>query len=378
MVEMAEKATKTGATDSATPDQERPDYDLTCWYLNIRRVMELVGTKSVATDLRNLDALGKLNDHLRKIGLLASLKDALTRWLHEHNPPTLGKLIIEEKLRPGELFTHYDRYFCKGLSGRNAAVKAGGTPAQPAEAYAKLDSFRPGLKLSVRFHSEHLTSDSSWHELSGQSRLLVLGAATEVRDGLIEAIPWIIANPLHGLPQRYSVIGSHWFNRLEVHVDSIDSFSRVRDVRPPPSKEGLEALRNLPERDVKQAFAEIISEPHVPPDWGGEQSDLFSTQVMLDGERIATAFAFKGPAKFHPMTMADLGKNGDQINRLFAEPARLLVLQHCHQITPPVRDTMRAFAQQMGNPRLFCLINGFDTLRVLRAYGKCGFAATAP
>jgi hypothetical protein len=100
--------------------------------------------------------------------------------------------------------------------------------------------------------------------------------------------------------------------------------------------------------------------------------------LILDGERISTAFAFKGPAKFHPMTNADLGKNGDQINRLFAEPARLLVLQHCHQITSPVRDTMRAFAQQMGNPRLFCLIDGYDTLRVLKAYGKCGLAATAP
>jgi len=33
---------------------------------------------------------------------------------------------------------------------------------------------------------------------------------------------------------------------------------------------------------------------------------------------------------------------------------------------------MRAYAQQMGNPRLFCLINGYDTLRVLQAYGKCG------
>ncbi len=77
------------------------------------------------------------------------------------------------------------------------------------------------------------------------------------------------------------------------------------------------------------------------------------------------------------MTMADLGKNGDQINRLFAEPAELLVLQHCHEITPPVRGTMRAFAEQMGNPRLFCLINGYDTLRLLKAYGKCGFHAGA-
>lgn len=340
--------------------------------------MELVGTDSVAADLRNLGALADLNNQLQKVALLVTLKDSLTRWLYDHKPPTLGQLIVEGRLRPGVLFTHYDRYFCRGLLRGAARVKASRTAAPPAEAYAKLDSFRPGLKLSVRFHSEHLTSDLSWHQLSGQSWFLVLGAATEVRDGLIEAIPWIIANPLSGMPQRYSAIGAHWFNRLEVHVDSIDSFDRVRDVRPSRSKRELEALRDIPESDIKHAFAEIIGELDVPRDWGGEQSDLFSSQVVLDSERISTAFAFKGPAKFHPMTMADLGKNGDQINRLFAEPARLLVLQHCHEITTPVRDTMRAFAQQMGNLRLFCLINGYDTLRVLKAYEKCGLRHGAP
>jgi hypothetical protein len=49
---------------------------------------------------------------------------------------------------------------------------------------------------------------------------------------------------------------------------------------------------------------------------GGERSDLFSDRVIFEGERISTAFAFKGPAKFEPMTGAHLGKNGDQIDRL--------------------------------------------------------------
>jgi hypothetical protein len=31
---------------------------------------------------------------------------------------------------------------------------------------------------------------------------------------------------------------------------------------------------------------------------------------------------------------------------------------------------MRAYAQQISNPRLFCLIDGYDTLRILRAYKK--------
>ncbi len=135
----------------------------------------------------------------------------------------------------------------------------------------------------------------------------------------------------------------------------------------------LEPLKIIPETKIKTAFAEIIGEPCVQKDWGGERSDLFSSRVRLNGERISTAFAFKGPAKFQPLNLAQLGKNGDQIDRLFTEPADLFILQHCHEITSPVRGTMRAYAQQISRPRFYCIIDGYDTIRILTAYHKCGF-----
>jgi hypothetical protein len=134
----------------------------------------------------------------------------------------------------------------------------------------------------------------------------------------------------------------------------------------------LKTLKAIPENDVKHAFAELLGVPSVPKDWGGELSDLFSPHLTIGGQRVSTAFLFKGPAKFHPMTMADLGKNGDQINRLSMEPADLLVIQHCHEITNPVRGMMRAFAQQFGNLRLYCVIDGYDTLRILEKNSLCG------
>lgn len=358
---------------SSSQTEALQGFDLTCWYLNIRRVLELIGTDGVAPDLQQLRALSRLDDQMRRIGLLATLKNRITEWLHLHNPPTLGQLLVEDRLKPGALFTHYDRYFCKGLTKVSEALSKGRTPP-PAKAYAKLDALQKGLTLSFRFHHDHLTSNSAWSELSGQRRLMVLGAVTEIHGNEIDAIPWVMADPLPSLLKSCSIIASHWHSRLEVHVDSIHSFALVREVSPVRSKRELEKLRKIPERKIKAAFAEIIGETSVSTDWGGEQSDLFSAQVQMNGHRISAAFAFKGPAKFHPMTMADLGKNGDQINRLFAEPAELLVLQHCHEIMPPVRGTMRAFAQQMGNLRLFCLIDGYDTIRLLRAYEKCGFS----
>ena len=133
------------------------DYDLTCWYLNIRRVIELLGAETVSPDLRRISALGEIDDQLRTNVIISALKKRLTDWLHTENPPTLGQLLIEDKLRPGVLFTHYDRYFCKGLSKVTKALQKGNSPVPMAEAYAKLESFRSGQKISFRFHHEHLT-----------------------------------------------------------------------------------------------------------------------------------------------------------------------------------------------------------------------------
>lgn len=172
-----------------------------------------------------------------------------------------------------------------------------------------------------------------------------------------------------------TVKGTRWGTRLEIYIENVDSFALAK-TEPRPDATDLALLKNIPEADVKQAFAEIMGEQTIPKDWGGERSDLFGS-VIIDGQRISAAFAFKGPAKFKPMTMAELGKNGDQIDRLFSEPADLIVLQHCHQITPAVRGMMRAYATRIQDLRLFTLVDGSDTLRVLRAYSKCGFAPTA-
>jgi hypothetical protein len=357
-----------------TPNHVPLDYDLTCWYLNVRRVMELVGVNSIIPDLKTIVAIGQIDDPLRKEALLAVLKNSLTQWLRQNNPPTLGQMLIQGSLRPNVLFTHYSNYFCKGSRQTSEALRKGKPTVPQIEAYSKLDEFRSGQRVTFHFHHEHLTSNSSWTELEGQRRLLILGAPTRITKQVIEAIPWVIADPLTNLFAKLSPVGSHWSTRLELFVDLIDNFNRARDIVRSPKKKDLDLLRAVPEVDIKNAFAEIIGEPTVPKDWGGERSDLFTTCVKLDGQRISTAFAFKGPAQFHPMTVADLGKKGDQIDRLFSEPADLLILQHCHEITPPVRGMMRAYAQQMGNPRLFCLIDGYDTIRILRAYGKCGLS----
>ena len=54
--------------------------------------------------------------------------------------------------------------------------------------------------------------------------------------------------------------------------------------------------------------------------------------------------------------------------RLAAEPADVLILQHCHEIGSAVRATLRSFAVQPSRARRYCLIDGRDSFRLLTAY----------
>lgn len=341
-------------------------FDLTCWYINARRVIELAGMPA----LRRVDH----SDHLQRLQELGSLKDSVVAWTKANSPESLGKMLVEETLSEGSIFTHNSNFFFRGLSAVATAQFEGKSAKTLPTAYSKLDEWVEGGRIEFEFDPVHLTSNSSWSELKGQKRMFVLGVVTNVDGPVISAKPYVIANVVEN--RRDIFAAGRWMNYLEVHVDRLNTFERVRDYRPRMTKKSLSKLRDIPEVRVKEAFADIIGEPTVPKDWGGEKSDLFSTSVRFDGARVSAAFAFKGPAKFKPMTMAELGKNGDQISRLFEEPADLLVLQHCHEITPDVRKTMRAFANQMGNPRMYCVIDGYDTIRVLEAYEKCGLSAS--
>lgn len=154
--------------------------------------------------------------------------------------------------------------------------------------------------------------------------MFLLGVVMQIAGSEIKAKPYVIGNLVEKRGEMFAA--RRWANHLEVHIEQIDSFAKARDVPRSSSKKALAPLKDIPEQMVKEAFADIIGEATVPKYWGGEKSDLFSSSVEIDGQRVSTAFAFKGPAKFRPMTMAELGKNGDQINRLTASanarPAR--------------------------------------------------------
>jgi hypothetical protein len=153
-----------------------------------------------------------------------------------------------------------------------------------------------------------------------------------------------------------------------ITVDDIDSFSQVRKVK-------LDAERpftKMLEADFKNGVKRIISTRSSFKDWGGEKNDLLTTNLKYKRKRISTAFAFKGRGKSGKLTPAKMGKNGDQIQRLFQSPADLFIVQYWGEIDQSVVEQVQSFAQlrsvHLAKTVYFCLIDGDDSNRIIDAY----------
>jgi hypothetical protein len=153
-----------------------------------------------------------------------------------------------------------------------------------------------------------------------------------------------------------------------ITVDDVDSFSKVRKVR--------SAAKTLPktlsERQFNDGVKAIIGETGTFKDWGGETSDLYSTRLKLNGKRRRVAFGFKGPGLNVPLVPSRLGKNGDQMERLFSEPADVFFVQHWREIMPSIERMMKVFAvdraSSTGKPVWYGVIDGHDSNRLRIAY----------
>jgi hypothetical protein len=151
----------------------------------------------------------------------------------------------------------------------------------------------------------------------------------------------------------------------EITVEDIDQFAATRKVKNAPA-------RIISEKAFKKGVQKLVGEKGKFQDWGGEPNDLFTTRVRIRGRRITTAFAFKGPGTSGILTPAKLGKNGDQIQRLFLSPADIFIIQYHAQIGQAVIEQMKAFATlnsvREGKQVCYGVIDGEDTRRLMAAY----------
>lgn len=124
----------------------------------------------------------------------------------------------------------------------------------------------------------------------------------------------------------------------QITIDDIDSFDQVKQITNPQKKE------RLYESEMKEGLKSIIGESGEFVDWGGETDDLYTTRIEINRKRVAVAFALKGKATTGILTPKKMGKNGDQISRLFKSPADVYMIVYQGQISESVVDLMKQLA----------------------------------
>jgi hypothetical protein len=155
----------------------------------------------------------------------------------------------------------------------------------------------------------------------------------------------------------------------QVTVDSVDSFAKVKGLSPSQSPKPID------EKKFKEGIQKILGEEGAFQDWGGETDDLFSTRLLINGERKNVAFGLKGKGTTGVLTPKKMGKNADQIQRLFRTSADVFIVQYWDRIDESIIEQLKNFATAKsayeGRRIYYGIIDGQDTLRILEAYGEC-------
>jgi hypothetical protein len=160
-----------------------------------------------------------------------------------------------------------------------------------------------------------------------------------------------------------------------ITVDDVGAFAAVKQ-HPTATARGLSGL---PEARVKLFLQKLIGETHDFKDWGGEKNDLYTNKLVFRGKRHAAAFALKGKATSGPLTPKKMGKNGDQLGRLFSSEAQVFFTVYHSKIDESVVQQMSAYAvaRALSGTRIYHgVIDGDDLARLIAAYPK-EFAASA-
>jgi hypothetical protein len=347
-----------GLRSGLTPEQRSADMQLSIdpGFVHHRKIQTIIGADAMRFVDQAIAKLPPLPDGLRRARIDHVYKEALLTFCEVMEVPTLGGILAAGR----------GRFFCstQELLPATDVYRA-------ARAVSVIST--PGVNdLTVELHysTEHIHADTTRSELDQGHPMGIVAELHSFRANTLVFYPLLMGAPwLSAKVEPSPVPSPEWesYGFYEQFIEDIAEFAKVSDVETPTD---FTIMKDISERAFKQCLAEILGDM-VRSDWGGETSDHFTSRIHLGDRRTTAAFLLKGPGnRFMPMGLNHLGKNNDQIYRLAQEPAELLIVQHCHEILPQVRATLRAFAVQPGSPRRYCLIDGRDSLRLLTAYDK--------
>ncbi len=160
-----------------------------------------------------------------------------------------------------------------------------------------------------------------------------------------------------------------------LYVEDIESFRKVRDINPATVVDVLnDGYLDRSEDSIQTALERILNVPFHKKDWGGELNDLYTANLIVNGTRHETAFLLKGNGlRNRVMEIKHCGANGDQLLRLCNSPAKIFVVQFVGNISEAVVSDIDGKVRQAraeGKGAWYCIMDGQDTARVLRAYNE--------
>lgn len=197
-----------------------------------------------------------------------------------------------------------------------------------------------------------------------------------------ELDPIALPRALQNLKKATSILIEAW-DRLEtkkgkkdlriIQIDDIDNFKPFLanvDITDVDNKYFNSAFL---EDDVENAFLEILNEPYKENDSGAETRDLYTNKIRINGRRVQAVIMFKGRGVKIPLTIADCGKNGDQLIKLAKNTtAQLYIVQHVNKIQPEVIEALKDHLMSYSylNELFICTVDGTDTVRVLKGLNR--------
>jgi hypothetical protein len=331
-------------------------------FLNERMCMSFIGPSIIAEITLRFPALLLLTDPFGVKSRSVFLSDRVLAKCRNKRIPTLAAVLHD--LREGTVFASLERVAPGKLRSDNERIQK------------VIGQVYDARTIILDFSPEHFVSTTMRVLLTEGAPVSIIGRIHSFDEKQVVIQPLVIGLPVvthnsahHDLD--YSVI---WpgYETFEIHAENIDEFSECRKIMPPALAVWQSQMKNLPEKVIKARLADLLGDT-TGKDWGGEQMDHFTPALHIGGKRVTAAFLLKGPARFSPMTLSsNQGKANDQLYRLATVQADLLIVQHAHDIDHKVRHVLAALARYAYQPRYYCFIDGKDTYRILKAYGKLG------
>jgi len=154
-----------------------------------------------------------------------------------------------------------------------------------------------------------------------------------------------------------------------ISIQKIDEFSKIKNIK------SMDYDLEKNEDDIKALFKKIAGEKGKFTDSPVEKNDLL-TYLTMNGKKFLIAFAFKGKSKkrIKKLRPMDMGKNGDQVERLFSSPAEIFFVQFVGQMHELMLSKMEEQAtlksHYTGKKIYYGIIDGNDTSKIFSQYSE--------